>query len=86
MPFPTLSWVSAVLLGVLCTGTAFAIYYRLINRIGGPRAAVVTYLVPLFGFTWAWLALGEAVTRNMAIAAVLILGGVALSQQRTSKA
>lgn len=83
---PTRSWVSALLLGVLCTGAAFAIYYRLIHRIGGPRAATVTYLIPLFGLVWAWLVLGEAVTRTMAIAAALILGGVALSQQRAAKA
>jgi drug/metabolite transporter (DMT)-like permease len=82
---PVGSWVSAVLLGVLCTGTAFAIYYRLIQRIGAPRAAAVTYLVPLFGVIWAWLALGEPPTVTMAAAAALILGGVALSQQRAAK-
>lgn len=79
---PTASWVSAILLGVLCTGTAFAIYYRLIHRIGAPRAASVTYLVPLFAVIWSWLALGEQPTVTMTAAGVLILGGVALSQQR----
>jgi drug/metabolite transporter (DMT)-like permease len=80
-PIPALSWLCAVLLGVLCTGIAFAIYYRLINRIGAPRASTVTYLVPLFGVLWAWLALGEPVTVTMAVAGALILGGVALNQQ-----
>jgi drug/metabolite transporter (DMT)-like permease len=75
-------WLSAVLLGVMCTGVAFVIYYRLINRIGGPRAATVTYLVPLFGVIWAWAVLGEALTARMAIAGGLILGGVALSQRQ----
>ena len=83
---PVMSWVSAILLGVLCTGTAFAVYYRLILRIGGPLASTVTYLVPLFGVIWAWLALGEAPTLSMAASAVLILGGVAMSQQRAVKA
>ncbi|HEY0339368.1 MAG TPA: DMT family transporter, partial [Steroidobacteraceae bacterium] len=83
---PSMSWVSAILLGVLCTGTAFAIYYRLIHRIGGPRAATVTYLVPLFGVIWAWIALGETPTLSMAASAALILGGVAISQQRAAKA
>jgi drug/metabolite transporter (DMT)-like permease len=83
---PVTSWVSAILLGVLCTGTAFAVYYRLIHRIGGPRAATVTYLVPLFGVIWAWLALGEQPTLTMAASAALILGGVALSQPRASRA
>jgi len=81
MPIPALSWLCAVLLGVLCTGIAFAVYYRLISRIGAPRASTVTYLVPLFGVLWAWLALGEPLTVTMAIAGALILGGVALNQQ-----
>ena len=85
-PIPAVSWASAILLGVMCTGIAFAVYYRLIRRVGGPRASTVTYLVPLFGVVWAWLALGEPLTEKMAIAAALILGGVALSQQRASKA
>jgi drug/metabolite transporter (DMT)-like permease len=83
---PPTSWLSAVLLGVLCTGIAFVIYYRLIHRIGAPQAATVTYLVPLFGVLWAWLMLGEPVTPTMAVAGVLILGGVALNQQWGGKA
>jgi drug/metabolite transporter (DMT)-like permease len=79
---PAGSWISAILLGVLCTGTAYAIFYRLIHRVGGPRAATVTYLVPLFGVVWAWLFLNEALTSKMAAAGALILGGIALSQQR----
>src|SRR2546421_6595783 len=38
------SWVSAVLLGVLCTGIAFVFYYRLIGRAGAARASALTYL------------------------------------------
>jgi drug/metabolite transporter (DMT)-like permease len=81
-PIPTHSWVSAILLGVLCTGVAYYLYFRLIYRIGAPRAATVTYLIPLFGVIWAWMVLGEPLTITMAIAGALILGGVALSQQR----
>lgn len=80
-PIALRSWVSAAGLGVICTGTAFALYYRLINRIGGPRASTVTYLIPLFSVLWAWLVLGEQLTFRMAVAAICILGGVALSQR-----
>lgn len=83
-PIPAISWASAVLLGVLCTGLAFSLYYRLIHRIGAPRAVTVTYLIPLFGVLWAWMLLGEPLTPSMAIAGALILGGVALSQQRAA--
>jgi drug/metabolite transporter (DMT)-like permease len=80
-PIPLHSWVSALALGVICTGAAFVFYYRLINRIGGPRASTVTYLIPLFGVVWAWIVLGEQLTIRMAVAAICILGGVAVSQR-----
>ena len=83
-PIPTLSWVSAVMLGALCTGLAYFLYYRLLYRIGAPRTSTVTYLVPLFGVIWAWVFLSEPLTLSMAVAGVLILGGVALSQQRAA--
>jgi len=85
-PLAVASWLSAVLLGVLCTGIAFVFYYRLIARIGAPRTATVTYLIPLFGVIWAWLLLGEPLTITMALAGALILAGVALSQQRVRQA
>lgn len=78
---PLHSWLSALALGVLCTGIAYALYYRLIVRIGAARAVTVTYLVPLFAVAWAWILLGEPLTLPMAIAAALILGSVAFSQK-----
>lgn len=83
-PMPAEAWWSAVALGALCSGVAFVMYYRLIYRIGAPRAATVAYLIPLFGVFWAWLVLDEAITRTMTIACALILVGVALSQQRSA--
>jgi drug/metabolite transporter (DMT)-like permease len=76
-----LAWGSAIAIGVLCTGYAFLLYYRLIQRIGAARAATVTYLVPLFGAAFAWLFLGEPVTPAMLAAGLLILGSVAFSQR-----
>jgi drug/metabolite transporter (DMT)-like permease len=75
------SWGAAIVLGLVCTGVAYALFYRLIQRIGAARAVTVTYLVPLFAVGWAWLVLGEALTVPMAIAGALILGSVAVSQR-----
>lgn len=76
------SWGAAAALGIVCSGIAYAVYYRLIQRIGAGRAVTVTYLVPLFAVGWAWLLLGETPTLPMLAAGVLILGSVALSQRR----
>ena len=80
-PVSLQSWVSAALLGVLCTGLAYAIYYRLVQRVGAGRAVTVTYLVPLFAVAWAWWLLDEPLTLAMATAGALILGSVAASQR-----
>ena len=74
------AWLSLIALGVVCTGIAYAFYYRLIQRVGAPRATTVTYLVPIFGVLWAWLALGEPLTLGMAVGGTLILGGMLFAQ------
>jgi drug/metabolite transporter (DMT)-like permease len=84
-PISAAAWSSAIALGVLCTGLAFLMYYRLIQRIGPTRTAVVTYLVPLFGAAFAWLFLDEPVTPAMIAAGLLILGSVAVSQRAPLK-
>lgn len=74
------AWGAVILLGVLCTGAAFVLFYRLIRKIGAARAVMVTYLIPLFGAGWAWLLLDEPVTLGMAAAGALILGSIAMSR------
>ena len=81
-PVTVQAWLSAAALGVLCTGAAFVMYYRLVARIGPTRASTVTYLVPVSGVAWAWMVLDEPLTLTMGIAGVLILCSVAMSQKR----
>lgn len=78
---PMMAWGAALALGVLCTGIAMVMYYRLIARVGASRASTVTYLIPVFAVTWAWWLLEEPVTLPMLLAGALILGSVAFSQR-----
>jgi drug/metabolite transporter (DMT)-like permease len=85
-PPPLGSWLSAIALGVLCTGIAYAVFFHLIQRVSASRASTNTYLVPIFGVAWAWLLLGEAPTPTMLIAAAMILGSVMVSQREAAPA
>jgi len=85
-PPPFGSWLSAIALGVLCTGIAYAVFFHLIQRVSASRASTNTYLVPIFGVAWAWLLLGEAPTPTMLIAAAMILGSVMVSQREAAPA
>lgn len=74
-----LAWGAALLLGSLCTGVAYVLYFRLIASAGAAQAMAVTYLIPLFGVFWGWLALDEPVTAEMGAGGAAILLGTALA-------
>jgi drug/metabolite transporter (DMT)-like permease len=78
MPSPG-AWIATLALAVLCTGVAYILYFRLIERVGATGAVAVTYLIPLFGMIWGGLFLGERLTPEMALGSVLILLGVAVT-------
>lgn len=61
--------------GIVCTGLALIIYYRMIHDIGPTKALTVTFLVPMFGVLWSALLLDEAITMPMIFGMALILVG-----------
>ena len=73
------SWVSAVLLGVFCTGIAYILYFRLLSRIGPAKTLAVTYLIPAFGVLWGHLLLDEPITASMIVGCAVILAGTTLA-------
>lgn len=74
-----ISWFSAISLGIVCTGFAYLIYFRLIARIGPSKAITVTYLVPVFGMAWGAVFLYEPITAGMLAACAVIIVGIALA-------
>jgi drug/metabolite transporter (DMT)-like permease len=77
-PVPMRAWLATLGLGVLCTGIAYVIYFRLIAHVGAAFAASVTFLVPVFGMIWGALFLGEKVPPLMLAGCAVILLGAAL--------
>jgi drug/metabolite transporter (DMT)-like permease len=73
------AWGAAVLLSLLCTGAAYALYFRLIAHAGAAHAMSVTFLIPAFAVLWGWLFLGETPTATMLSGCAVILLGTALA-------
>ncbi len=71
-------WAAVLALGVVCSGIAYLIYFRLIVDIGPTSALTVTFLNPLFGILWGALFLGEAVGWHTLAGAAIVLVGTAL--------
>lgn len=71
--------LAVVALGVVCTGIAFLLYFRLVKDIGGTSTLTVTFLIPVFGILWGHLFLGEAVTTSMIAGSLVVIAGTALA-------
>jgi len=71
---------SMLALGVLGTGLAYLLNYRIIRRAGVVAASTVTYLMPLVSVAAGVLLLGEHVTWNQPAGALVVLLGVAVAQ------
>lgn len=70
---------AVVLIGIICTGVAYIIFFRLIAQLGPAKAISVTYLIPAFGIFWGALFLGETISKMMILGTGVILLGVALT-------
>ncbi len=73
------AWLALLAVGVLCTGIAYILYFRLIENAGPARALAVTFVVPVFAVFYGALFLGEAITLWMLFCAAVIVCGTALS-------
>jgi drug/metabolite transporter (DMT)-like permease len=75
--------IAVVVLGVLCTAAAFALFGLLIAEVGPGRAAIITYVAPVVAVVLGVLALDERLGPGALLGLVLILGGSWLSTRRS---
>lgn len=71
------AWLATLVLGVVCTGVAYILYFRLIAHVGPARAILVTYLIPVFGLLWGALFLDERITLPTVLGCAVIFMGTA---------
>ena len=75
----TTAWLALLVLGVACTGIAYILYFRLIEKAGPQRTLTVTFLIPVFAVFYGAVFLREVVTPWMLLCAVVIVCGTALA-------
>ena len=73
---------SVVGLGVLCTATAFVVFFALIAEAGPARATVITYVNPAVAIVLGAVVLSEPLTLGMVIGFPLVIVGSVLGTSR----
>lgn len=74
--------VSLLLLGCLGTGIAYVWNQNTVRAWGPTRASTVTYITPVVGVILGIVILGETVTWNEPIGALVVFLGILLAQDR----
>lgn len=73
------AWLALMAVGILCTGLAYILYFRLLERLGPAKAMTVTFLVPVFALLYGSLFLQETLTLHMLLCGAVVVLGTALS-------
>jgi drug/metabolite transporter (DMT)-like permease len=85
VPASTWSWESALAMlpvGILGTGVAFALMAMLAARVGGPRASIAIYFLPLVAITLGVIVLGERVAPVALVGVGLVMAGAWAASRR----
>jgi len=73
------AWGAVITLGVVCSGFAYFLFFRLIERAGPAKALSVTFAIPVFAVLYGVILLGETVTPWMVGCGLVIVLGTTLS-------
>jgi drug/metabolite transporter (DMT)-like permease len=72
--------VAVTFLGIVATGVATVVYFRLISVAGPSFLSLINYLIPIWAVGVGVIALGERPGWSALAALVLVLSGIALSE------
>jgi drug/metabolite transporter (DMT)-like permease len=86
LPHAAEGWLAVLWLGLLGSGLAFLIFFRLLANWDATRTSMVAYLIPVFGLVLGAAVLGERVDAALVVGTGLIVGGIALVNLRRAPA
>ena len=80
---PDVEAVASMLwLGIVGSGLAYLVNFRLLEAWGATRTTLVAYLIPIVGIVLGYLVLQEQVDARLLIGTALVIGGVGLVNSR----
>jgi drug/metabolite transporter (DMT)-like permease len=75
------AWIAIAFLGIACSFLATLLYFVALGLSESQKVGVYLYAIPPMTAVVAALYLGEVITANLVVGAVLVIGGVALTER-----
>ena len=75
-----MAWVGLVYLGLMTSVASYLLWFHALSMKEPSRVAIATNLQPVATAVLAWVFYGQGVTPSFALGAVLVIGGVILTQ------
>jgi drug/metabolite transporter (DMT)-like permease len=79
IPWPAIAAIAT--LGLAGSGIAYLLYYNLLVHVSATHVAAVTYLLPIWGLFWGWLA-DEPIGWTAPVGVAVVVGGLILLNWR----
>ena len=79
------SLISIIYLGLITTGLAWVLRFKVLKENGLVFQSQVAYLIPIFGVVLGYIFLGEIITDKVIIALVAIILGIYLVKKSTKR-
>jgi drug/metabolite transporter (DMT)-like permease len=76
--------LAIVWLGLLGSGAAYLVFFRLLGRWGATRTSLVAYLLPVYGIVLGAIVLSEPIDAGLVVGTALVIGGIGLVNARRS--
>ena len=83
-PDPT-AWFSVTWLGMLGSGLAYLLFFRLVRAWGATRTTMVTYAMPIVGISLGYLVLHEQLHPIEIVGSMLVLAGLVLANSSVGR-
>jgi len=78
------AFLAVLWLGLIGSGAAYLIFFRLLQNWGATRTSLVAYLLPIWGIVLGGLVLSEPIDARLLAGTALVIAGIGLVNMRGS--
>jgi drug/metabolite transporter (DMT)-like permease len=78
VPERPITWLALAYSAVWVVALTYLIWFWMLRTYPAAKLSALTFLTPVFGVVFGWLALGERLTPNLGLSVIMVVAGILL--------